>query len=77
MLISFSTVKSSLKFPWAIYLGQCFKITPPHFDFLHDPLIKNIPATRVFLGADAQLPRTSVEGARMSLNVCLKNYYLN
>ena len=35
--------------------------------------ILEIPASRVFLGADAQLLGTSLAGARMPLSICLKS----
>ena len=36
-----------------------------------------IPASRVFLGADAQLLGTSLAGTKIPLSICLKNCYLN
>ena len=39
--------------------------------------VLKIPASQVFLGADAQLLWTSLAGAKMPLDMCLENHYLN
>ena len=61
------------------FLYSCFSITSEAFEIAADltdlqfPRVLEIPASRVFLGTEAQLLGTSLAGARMSWSKCLQS----
>ena len=59
-------------------LSSSIKVTHTYFLWLSQKLYTlEIPASRVFLGADAQLLGTSLASTKMPLSICLKSRYLN